>query len=480
MRNRRPALRTLGVLLTSAMLVACTSLAPAFDPLGREMPPSFKQARDYLLSDAPNAQGWRALDDERLAAQIDRALRVNSDVVTAVARLDAARASLGLARAGHLPNGGIVASRTDRSFSAHQAQGLPSGARASADTSLTLDAAWEIDLFGRVRSATGAAQAELVRAHALHEAARISVAAEVVATWYALRAAHDESAVRVRYRADQEQIVVLTRALLAEGGSAEAALAAAEAELATDRIAESETGERIGRLTNALAVLTGTTPGTRQVLPSTSSPLRFAPLAVGDPASLLARRPDVRAAAAEYTAAGARVGEARTAWFPRLDLVGSIGWVAGGVGGIGDDDARAWTAGPVLRWSLLDLGRTGARVDAATAATAAARARYERTVLEALRDADDAFTRYHAAHSRLNLATVRLEHTRRVADAAQQRYAAGASDYRAALEARRDSLDAELGAIQALAEHRLAVLGVLKALGTDPAGAADGKMLVRR
>lgn len=414
--------------------------------------------------------GWSALEDPQLRELIDRALVANTDLRESLARVEAARAQAGIARRDRLPTGGVAVSARRTSLAAAEAAGSASAGEAIDVASAAIDVGWEADLFGRLRRAEHAARARAAGQEAEAEAMRISVAAEVARTYFLLRAAREQRAVRSRYHQHQLEIVSLSEALVAEGRLAPGDLARARAELASDVAEVDAAGDEAIRLETALAVLLGEVPG-RWRLPEAPdlTPLRFVPVAIPAPQDLLMRRPDVRAAERRLVAEDADVGVAAAARFPRLDLLGIFGFVAGGLADLGRSETDSWSAGGILRWNVFDLPRIAARVEVEKAETAAALAAFDRAMLRAFEDVENAVRRYGSAQRQAEARVDQARQARIAAAAAQARYEEGASAYLDALQARRDALGADLGAAEAVAAQRVAVVGLLRALAVAPA-----------
>jgi len=413
--------------------------------------------------------GWPALEDPQLRELIGQALVANTDLRESLARVEAARAQAGLARRDRLPSGGIAVSTRRTSLATAEASGATPVGESFEVASAAVDVGWEIDLFGRLRKAERAARARATGQAAEAEAMQISVAAEVARTYFLLRAAREQRAVRSRYHQHQQEIVSLSEALVAEGRLAPGELARARAELASD-VAEVEAAEdEAVRLEAALAVLLGEVPG-RWRLPDAPdlTPLRFSPVVIPAPQDLLRRRPDVRAAEQRLVAEDADVGVAAAARFPRLDLLGIFGFVAGGLADLGRTDTDSWSAGGVLRWNVFELPRIAARIEVEKAETAAALAAFDRAMLRAFEDVENAVRRYGSAQRQAEARVNQARQARIAAAAAQARYEEGASAYLDALQARRDALGAELGAAEAVAAQRVAVVGLLRALAVAP------------
>jgi outer membrane protein TolC len=221
----------------------------------------------------------------------------------------------------------------------------------------------------------------------------------------------------------------------------------------------------VERARNRLAVLTGRAPGTLAIEPATPSPLRTTTLAVGHAAEVLQRRPDIAAAEARVTAALARAGVARAELFPRVEVTGTIGLVAGSVGRLADAAAGSWLIAPRLIWNVLDWPRLRRQIRAAGALADATFAEYEQAVLRALDESRTAVDAYAAANRELAAQERRAQAATDAAGVVFIQYREGLVDSLARTEADRDAIAGALDANRALTAQRLAVVDVYRALG---------------
>ncbi|MET0548939.1 MAG: TolC family protein, partial [Xanthomonas sp.] len=180
--------------------------------------------------------------------------------------------------------------------------------------------------------------------------------------------------------------------------------------------------------------------------------------------ALIRRRPDVRRAERQLAASSAKIGEALTAYFPQVTLLGNIGMAATSPGDLGRDAVNSVVA-PFLRWSIFDFGGTRAKVEQARAGNAARLAAYEGTVLAALQDANGALARFGAARQQALAADKAAASADRSAALLQQRYAAGASSLIDALDVQRQQASAQDSALQAHTQVLLRYVALQKSLG---------------
>lgn len=203
----------------------------------------------------------------------------------------------------------------------------------------------------------------------------------------------------------QRESLVLVKKQMSAGAASEFDRLRAEALLRNVEAATPELERRRAAAVNALATLLGEMPQTFRP-PSAewgSQPPVLRAIAVGTPGALLARRADIVAAERELAAATAMIGVETAALYPRIEARGSIGLVAGNLDALTGAGAFSAVISPVIRWAFLDIGRVRARIAASEARTQQALLIYERTVLSALRETDDAFKTYAEAVSTLDL-----------------------------------------------------------------------------
>ncbi|PZO10873.1 MAG: hypothetical protein DCF27_00465 [Lysobacteraceae bacterium] len=402
---------------------------------------------------------WSLLGDPALAALVERAMAANTDLRQALARLEMARAGSRAATADSLPQGAVSAGRQ-------------SGEPTLSPWAGSVGLSWELDLFGRQTRQRKAARARADGAGATIEAVRLAVAAEVARTWFQLQGARERADLRDGSVAAQLRIVALTRDLVELGSAAPADLARSLAEFATDQAELAQARDTVFALEARLAVLLGETPGAWRAPPSREmSPLVLQALALPEPDALLRARPDVRAAERALAARAADAHAAGAARFPRLTLSGLLGFVAGDLGGLFSSTPDSRAQGAELSWGLFSLPRLQADYRGAQAGSRLALAEYDQVVLEAVEETEVALQRHGSSIGQVRLRLEAARQARVAAEAAQARYEEGAAPSLDALVARRDAVGTQVAAIEALVHQRIAVVDVLRALGTAPVAA---------
>ena len=228
-----------------------------------------------------------------------------------------------------------------------------------------------------------------------------------------------------------------------------------------------------------LSVLTGRLPDALTTDLQVAEPLRELPPlnAVGDPATLLRRRPDIRVAERSLAASTARIGVAIGDLFPKVTFTGSVGYNAATFRGIGKTGSDTYSVGPGISWAAFDLGRVSARIKIAHAQTDADLAAYEASVLGALEETEGALATYGRSQSRRELLTQAATASERAADLARQRFQGGLTDFVNVLDAEREALTVEDSLAQSRTQTATSLVAVYKALG---GGWADEPLEAKR
>lgn len=395
---------------------------------------------------------WRLYEDPTLDALIQQAFAENNQLEAAFANLRAVRASLSEARVGRFPTTTTSAQAQRSRASAATVQGLPAGQDApEIDTyDVGIQAAYEVDLFGRVESTIRAARADARAAEAALATVQVTVAAETTRAYADTCSANAQIAVAERTLELQRNTANLTQTLLDGGAgtgldvaSARAALAQTAATLPTLRAARNEALFR-------LATLTGRTPteASQAAAACVRPPQLSQPIPVGDGAALLARRPDVRQAEAELAAAAARVNVATANLFPQISLGGSFGSTALDSGELGNDQNFRFSFGPLISWSFPNVFAARAQIKAAGARSDAALATFDQTVLTALQETETALSNYANELDRRAALTEARDQAARAADLSRLRFNAGADSFLLVLDAERTQAAADAALAQ--------------------------------
>jgi len=425
--------------------------APAQSPFVSGQSPSFTQNQ-------PPGRWWSLFGDPALDRLVEQALAANTDLRVAAANLARSRAVLRETRAGRLPT-------TDLSASAAYAQqpGL------SADTvyDAGLDASYQVDLFGGISRAIEAGRADVGAVQAAFDNTRVSVAAETTRAYADACSAGQQLAVARQSLSLQEETFDLTRRQF-EGGrgtALETGQAGAQLEQVRATLPTLEAQRRAALF--RLAVLTGRPPADfpAEVAQCARPPALAGPVPVGDGASLLARRPDIRQAERELAAAPARVGVATADLYPKVTLGGSVGATSTSLDGLASGDAFRFSLGPLISWSFPNVAVARARVAQAQASAAGALANFDGVWLRALQETETALTRYARELERREALRRARTQAAEAARIARLRYQSGRESFQIVLDNERSlaGIEAELARSEAQLSDNL--VSVFLALG---------------
>lgn len=460
--------RMLSLSLSAVMLTACASGPDYKTP---SVPDSatapFAMADAKVTTDkAPASDRWWTMyDDPVLDGLIDDALRANTDLRVAFARLDRARADLREARGDRWPGTDIEASTNRQRLAA--VQSLPGYARDNTSVDAGLSVAYEVDLFGRVRREVQAARGDYAAAEADRDAVRVMVVADTTKAYVDAASAAQRLNVAERIVSLLDRTLGVTRARQ-KAGLADMLDVARIASLRQRRSADIPTiaAERQAALLR-LAILTGCAPAD---LPGAASTRTQAPIIseiipVGDGMQLLARRPDVRAAEHRLAAATARIGVATADLYPKVSIGASVGSSAYGFGDYFGKGPLRWMLGPLVSWSFPNQTHARAAIDRSKADTREALANFDGTVLRALGETETALSNYaHELDRRqaLGIARDEAEHAVTIVRAQQRE---GRVDSLSLLDVERTFAEAEADLAEADARVADLQVDLFRALG---------------
>lgn len=425
-------------------------------------PGNWSSAGSAISSVAPApdtlAVWWQQFGDAQLDRLIDAAMTAAPDIRSAQARLRQARASRDLAVANLAPSLGASAGVTR--------------SRNGNDPSQTLyvagfDASWEPSIFGGLRDAAEAARADAAASEATLAATRASLAAEVALNYVTLRASQQRlSIVRANVASQAETLQIAEWREMA-GLVTRLDVEQARTNLEQTRAAIPALEIARAEAENRLAILTGRVPGSLRESLKEAWPLPAAPeeIAVGIPADTLRQRPDVRATELTLQAEIARTAEREADRYPSLTLDGSLGWKAFSLSALGGGDTLVRSLAASLAGTLFDGGRIGARIAAQNAVQEQAQVAWEKSLLTALEDVENAMTAYANGRERVDARRKAAASAANAAELARIQYQAGTSDFQNVLETERTLLTAQDNLASAEADVLTAVIQLYKALG---------------
>lgn len=455
------------ILLLSGFTLTACSLTPTYQTPAAPLPAQWSSAADTppVATSAATVPGSNWQDfvrDDGLRQLIKQALANNRELRITLLQVEAARALYGIQRADRLPGLELDTSG--------QRQHLPADLNASTASSVQSSylvglglTAFELDLFGRVRNLTAAAEEEYLASAENAQTARISLVSEVMRGWVLRNSAWQQRQLAEQTQQTRQRSLSLIQHRQRVGLASTIDLQEARG-LAEQADVEVERARRaLAQTEHALQLLLGDGAALPPVAPSAAVP--FATIIPGLPADLLTQRPDIRAAEHQLRARNASIGAARAAFFPSISLTGLFGTASSELSGLFDSGQRSWNFMPQLRLPIFAGGRNQANLELATVRQDIAIADYEKTIQTAFREVNDAlvanatFQREEAAlRARLDAGQQRL----RLAEA---RYRAGVDDHLRYLDAQRGDYANQVELKHMQAQRQLAQISLFRALG---------------
>jgi len=395
------------------------------------------------------AQWWRTLGDPLLDKLMDRAVASNLDLKIAAARVRQARAQLAYATGGQYPQVNVDASysynQLSQTAAPYNAFNLPGFPWDYNQYQVGFDAAWEVDVFGGVRRGVEAAQADLAASAADQQNVLLSVMAEVARNYVDLRGLQRRYAIDQANLQSQQETLELTRDRRQRGvvteldvAQATSQVAKTEAQLPLLRRAQSEAIHRI-------ATLLGQQPEalTDELTPPQPVPLPPPEIAIGVPAELLRRRPDIRRAERQLAAATARIGQATADLYPKFSLTGNFSMLSADTTKLFDWRSATYGVGPTVTWPIFDADRLHRLVDIRSAEQEQALAQYDRTVLGALEETHNALVALATEQQRHRALADAVAADQTAVAVAQDQYRQGVTDFLNVLVAQRSLFESQ-------------------------------------
>ncbi len=455
--------------LVAAVALAGCAVGPNYHPPKTEVASAFANGTQTNLAVAPTlSDWWREFNDPILNRLTDLALATNQDLRIATAHVREARALRSGAVADLFP---IAEANAGYSKTLSSKDSVPFPlTRQQRELQLFtagFDATWELDIFGRVRRSVEARGAELAATIADRQAVEVTLTAEVARNYFELRGQQHLLAVAHQNAENQRETLELTEARFKAGRATELDTARARSQLNTTLAAVPPLEAAIKHAIHRLSVLTGQQPAALAPELSLPQPIPATPplVNIGDPAELLRRRPDIRAAERSLAAATAHIGVETSALFPRVTFNGNIGLAANHISDMGAAGTDTYGFGPQITWAALDLGHVRARIQAAHAVADAQLANYEKTVLTALEETENALVDFGREQVRRDLLRESDQAATQAMTLARQRYDSGVADFLPVLDAQRTQLEVQAQLAQSEMRTATTLVALFKALG---------------
>ena len=447
--------------LGTSVLIAGCAVGPNYEKPEAAAPAQYKEAGEWMPAKpsdaAPKGEWWKVFRDPVLDA-LEAEIQVsNQNLRAAEARYRQAHGAVAAARAGLFPTLGVGAGAT-------RAKSSGDVNASAARYTVTLDARWEIDLWGRVRRQVEAGEAGAEASAADLENLRLSLQAELATNYFQLRVT--DTAIDVLEELTQafRRSFEIARNRYAAGVAAKVDVVQAEAQVRSMEAQAIDLRASRAVLENAIAVLAGKPPSEFNVAKAPFQ-AHIPEIPAGVPSTLLERRPDIAAAERRVAQANAQVGVAQAAYFPSLSLTGSAGFAGSSLANLFSVSNRVWSLGVGLAETLLDFGARGAQVDISRARYDETVAAYRETTLEALQEVENNLAAVHWLGEEVKVQAEAARLARESVALTLNQYKAGTVSYLNVVQVQSTQLNEERSTLQLLGRRLAATVALIRALG---------------
>jgi len=436
------------------------SVRPFFDSLAHSRDSLGRTPRSELSDTAANLAWFGLFQDGVLQQLVRTAVQENRDVRVAVATIDEFRADYGVARGALFP-------RLDLSAQGAKQKIVFAGAQSFTFEAYNVvgNVTWELDFWGRLRRSAQAARADLLTQKENARAVVLTLVSDVASAYLQLRQLDLNLEITRRTLASRQQTLRLASFRYSQGLISELDVRQFEAQVADPAARVADFQRQVAQTENQLSVLVGHHPGPIPRGRSIAEVLSAVSVPAGLPAMLLERRPDVRAAEAELTAATARIGAAQGARLPQFTITGQYGSQSSRVSRLFESNTDIYQINAAVSVPIFTGGQLSNEVRAASARAKQARYRYEQTVLVALQEVENFLAAVRTDRDQVVAQQTQVGALQRALHLATQRYEEGISNYLDVLDAERSLFTAELSLTQAQLQQLVDVVQLYKALG---------------
>ncbi|MCX5633842.1 MAG: efflux transporter outer membrane subunit [Phycisphaerae bacterium] len=452
------------ILYICSLTITGCMVGPNYKPPQTSVPSAWTGTADQNTAAMDLVHWWTQFNDPNLASLIERAVESNLDLKQAESRLRQARAARRVVSAGLWPT--IDAKG---SYKRSQSAGTATAPGVRNDLWQTgLDAVWEIDIFGGVRRNVEAAESDIQAAVEDQRDVLVTLVSEVALNYIELRGYQQEIVISQNNLKAQQRTVELTRQRFNSGlvGALDVANADAQVGTTASQIPVMETSAR--QTIYNLSVLLGREPAAllEELSPTSTIPVNPPTLPAELPSVLLRRRPDIRRAEAKIHAATARIGVATADLFPKFNLTGSAGYqTSTSFDGMVNSRYGFWSVGPSIDWQIFNAGSVNANIEVKKALTEQALLTYQKAVLTALQDVENALVAYSKEQQRNKALEDTAAANRKAVDLATQLYSQGQTEFLSVLDAQRSLYASEDSLVQSNRNLSTDLVALYKALG---------------
>lgn len=446
------------------LLVAGCTVGPDYRRPAVDVPVDWRLS-EQEAKELTDTDWWRQFNDPVLDSLIETALRENKDLLVAAARIEEFAGRYGIVRSDFFPQVGAAGEYSRQRISESGENPLAPGYKTTTDSfTATLNAGWEIDIWGRIRRSTEAARAQLIASEEGRRAVLLTLVGNVASSYINLRDLDRRLAISRSTAKSRGESYQLFRERFAGGLISDLELSQNRSQYDEALASIPPLEKAVAQQENGLSVLLGRNPGSiprgkeidQLVLPA---------VVAGLPSDLLERRPDIRQAEQTLIAANAQIGVAKAAYFPTISLTGAFGSASGDLSDLFKGPAKIWQYSAPVSLPLFTAGRIAGSVQEAEAIQQQALIGYRQAIQNGFREVNDALVDQAQTRKQLAAQKSQVDSLRQYASIARLRYDNGYTDYLAVLDAERSLFNAELAYTQTQGALHLAMVNLYKAMG---------------
>ena len=452
-------------LLLLLFLSSAISAQHADHYLDTPLPQAWEEGGEVFRQTLPvDDQWWKSFGDTTLDSLISIAVDRNYSVLTAIDRMNMAKAGLRMERSGFFPTVGINAGWTRQQTSGNTSE-LPQSTQHYYDVSANMS--WELDIFGSIRQRVKAQKETFAASKEEYTAVMVSLSAQVASSYIQLRELQQELKVVERNCASQAAVLKITEVRYNTGLVSKRDVAQAKSVYFSTKASIPQLESGINQYITSLAVLLGTYPQEiRPVLERVGElPDYMEPISIGIPADLLMRRPDIRSAEHQINAQAASLGASKSDWLPQVFIKGSVGYASKDFKDLTKHKSFTYEIAPALSWTIFSGGKLVNATKSARAQLDEAIDQFNQTVLTAVQETDNAMTAYRSSIKQIVALREVRNQGQETLTLSLDLYKQGLTPFQNVLDAQRSLLSYENQLVQARGNSLLQLIALYQALG---------------
>ena len=452
-------------LLLLLFLSSAISAQHADHYLDTPLPQAWEEGGEVFRQTLPvDDQWWKSFGDTTLDSLISIAVDRNYSVLTAIDRMNMAKAGLRMERSGFFPTVGINAGWTRQQTSGNTSE-LPQSTQPYYDVSANMS--WELDIFGSIRQRVKAQKETFAASKEEYTAVMVSLSAQVASSYIQLRELQQELQVVERNCASQAAVLKITEVRYNTGLVSKLDVAQAKSVYFSTKASIPQLESGINQYITSLAVLLGTYPQEiRPVLERVGElPDYMEPISIGIPADLLMRRPDIRSAEHQINAQAASLGASKSDWLPQVFIKGSVGYASKDFKDLTKHKSFTYEIAPALSWTIFSGGKLVNATKSARAQLDEAIDQFNQTVLTAVQETDNAMTAYRSSIKQIVALREVRNQGQETLTLSLDLYKQGLTPFQNVLDAQRSLLSYENQLVQARGNSLLQLIALYQALG---------------